>query len=336
MVGLSVALRLLEEGFDVTVTSDEDDERIVSHGAGGFWFPYLVEPMDRASGWALETYHELVGMMAEEERGARDDPERASIVRMRRVFLYDDLRERPPRPRWAPPDLRDLTRDELPDIPPAYGVAARGGWTFEAPVVEMPRYLAHLRRRAESLGATFRRRRLVELADAEPANADVVVNCAGLGNAAETKRLARDGACYPIRGQIVRARAPKVEAVYLAELGAGFSCYAIPRGDLVVFGGTHEEGEWDETPDEATASRIVERVAAMLPAGLMEDVEVMGHWSGLRPGRRGGCRLELGAETDGRERPVVHCYGHGGAGVTCSWGCANEVVALVKHAVCSS
>jgi D-amino-acid oxidase len=26
---------------------------------------------------------------------------------------------------------------------------------------------------------------------------------------------------------------------------------------------------------------------------------------------------------------VVHCYGHGGAGVTLSWGCAGEVVELL-------
>ncbi len=28
-------------------------------------------------------------------------------------------------------------------------------------------------------------------------------------------------------------------------------------------------------------------------------------------------------------RPVVACYGHGGAGVTMSWGCADEVAALI-------
>jgi D-amino-acid oxidase len=29
-------------------------------------------------------------------------------------------------------------------------------------------------------------------------------------------------------------------------------------------------------------------------------------------------------------RPVVTCYGHGGAGVTLSWGCAADVVALAR------
>ena len=31
-----------------------------------------------------------------------------------------------------------------------------------------------------------------------------------------------------------------------------------------------------------------------------------------------------------QERPLVHNYGHGGSGVTLSWGCADEVVELVN------
>ena len=47
------------------------------------------------------------------------------------------------------------------------------------------------------------------------------------------------------------------------------------------------------------------------------------HKVGLRPVRP-AVRLE-------RDGHVVHCYGHGGAGVTLSWGCADEVVALVSN-----
>jgi D-amino-acid oxidase len=31
--------------------------------------------------------------------------------------------------------------------------------------------------------------------------------------------------------------------------------------------------------------------------------------------------------------PRVHNYGHGGSGVTLSWGCAEDTLALVRQAV---
>jgi D-amino-acid oxidase len=48
---------------------------------------------------------------------------------------------------------------------------------------------------------------------------------------------------------------------------------------------------------------------------------------GLRPGRSSGCRLSSEKITVGnRELILAHCYGHGGAGVTLSMGCAEELV----------
>lgn len=50
---------------------------------------------------------------------------------------------------------------------------------------------------------------------------------------------------------------------------------------------------------------------------------------GLRPARRGDICLEW----DPVCSSVLHNYGHGGSGVTLSWGCASEVCALIDHAL---
>lgn len=66
----------------------------------------------------------------------------------------------------------------------------------------------------------------------------------------------------------------------------------------------------------------MKRCAALVPQAA--HARVLAHRVGLRPVRP-TVRLEL----EHRARPVVHCYGHGGAGVTLSYGCAREVVQLV-------
>ena len=56
-------------------------------------------------------------------------------------------------------------------------------------------------------------------------------------------------------------------------------------------------------------------------------------WAGLRPARVQGANnadIRLEREVLPSGRVVVHDYGHAGVGVTLSWGCAGEVVALVE------
>ena len=62
----------------------------------------------------------------------------------------------------------------------------------------------------------------------------------------------------------------------------------------------------------------------------LAGVEVLEHRVGLRPGRP-EIRLEREDPADGV--PRVHNYGHGGSGVTLSWGCAEETLRLVREAL---
>lgn len=184
--------------------------------------------------------------------------------------------------------------------------SARGEVT--APVVDMPVYLRWLVRRLESLGGTVTRLNLSAL----PTSDEVVVNCSGLG----ARLLGADRTVVPVAGQVVLVEQVGLDRWALDDAGP---TYVVPRQREIVVGGTAVEGEWSRTPSPEVAAAILRRATALVPA--LADARVLRHKVGLRPAR-GDVRLA-------REGRVVHCYGHGGAGVTVSWGCADDVVDLV-------
>jgi D-amino-acid oxidase len=158
-------------------------------------------------------------------------------------------------------------------------------------------------------------RRLDRLDDAP---GDIVVNCTGLG----ARSLLPDPGVVPVRGQVVL-----VEQFGLSEwlLDEGDELtYLIPRQETVVLGGTAQEGDDRLAPTSETAEAIVARCALLVPEAAR--ARIVAHLVGLRP-TRPSVRLERAELPDGR--PVVHCYGHGGSGVTLSYGCARDVVRLV-------
>ena len=54
------------------------------------------------------------------------------------------------------------------------------------------------------------------------------------------------------------------------------------------------------------------------------------HKVGLRPGRP---EIRLEREDAANGPPRIHNYGHGGSGITLSWGCAEETLRLVREAL---
>jgi D-amino-acid oxidase len=196
-----------------------------------------------------------------------------------------------------------------------------GGWRFDAPVADMSAHLPWLGRRLEALGGAVGRATLASVDDAL-AHAPVVVNCAGLG----ARELAGDGTLVAVRGQILRVEA-RVDEWLLDQTDPEALLYVVPRERDVVLGGTAVEGDEDPRPDAAVAAEIRARCEAAMPA--LRGARVVGEAVGLRPGRP-AVRLEAEVRDSGT---VVHCYGHGGAGVTLAWGCAEEVVGLTRRAL---
>lgn len=293
--GLSCAVRLLEAGHCVDVVARDLPRETTSSVAAAIWYPYLALPQDRVTSWAARSYSVFSDL-------ATGHPE--SGVRM--VTGCEVLREVRPDPWWigAVPRLTRVT-----DLPDGYV----DGWSFVTPIVEMPVYLDWLRDRVLALGGTVTRLSLGALPD----GGDVVVNCSGIG----ARMLAADVSVYPVRGQVVYVEQVGVDRWCLAsgvDSGDG-PTYVVPREKDIVVGGTDDEGDWSRTPSPETAAEILRRASLLVPQ--LRDAKVLRHKVGLRPARP-AVRLE-------RVGRVVHCYGHGGAGVTLSWGCADEVSELV-------
>ena len=119
-----------------------------------------------------------------------------------------------------------------------------------------------------------------------------------------------------MRGQVVVVNGVDLDHWWLDATGP---TYVVPRARTVIVGGTDEDGDWSRTPSPETATGILRRATRLVPE--LAGAKVVGHRVGLRP-----VRPSVRLEAEGR---VIHCYGHGGAGVTLSWGCANEVTQLV-------
>ncbi|MGH3094557.1 MAG: FAD-dependent oxidoreductase [Streptosporangiales bacterium] len=302
VVGLSCAMRLVEAGHQVDVIARELPLETTSSAAAAIWYPYLAEPKDRVTAWGKTAYEEF-------RRLAVSEPQ--SGVRMR--WGTELLRTPAPEPWWA----SALPRLERTTAVPA---GFSGGWRFEVPVVDMRVYLPWLAARLERAGGRITRMALPNL----PNRAPLVVNCCGIA----ARSLVDDGSLRPVRGQVVYLSQVGLEEWLLEESDELMPVYVVPRTEDIVVGGTAQEGDWNKRPDPATAERLVDRARALVPE--LRDARVLGHRVGLRP-LRPEVRLETEQTAGGGA--VVHCYGHGGAGVTLSWGCAEEVLGHVRALV---
>lgn len=303
--GLSSAIRLLERGFKVKILARDFSPNTISDVAAAIWYIYAAHPIERTEPWGATTLQEFYRLYdAGVECGI-------SLVKTREVFA-----EPMPDPWW-----KSLVR-YFTHLPPLEGYGDT--WEMELPVIETTPYLRYLTGRFQELGGQMEQGEIGSISELTAANR-IVINCSGVW----AKDVANDPGVYPIRGQVIRvAPHPDLNFGVMDDTDHNVPVYIIPRSGDVVLGGTAQQGNWNLNVDPQDTENILRLCAALNPA--VKEAQILNQAVGLRPGRD-TVRLELETVADVANCAIIHNYGHGGAGITLSWGCADEVAQLATE-----
>lgn len=296
VVGLSAAVCLAERGLRVEARARLAPAQTTSAVASAMIGPAMARAGSAAGRRERASIAEFTALA--------DMPGTGVTIRRGR------LAGRQPGP--APPG--DMVPCAPHELPPGFAAAF---WAT-LPLVEMPVYLDYLAGRLAASGGWIELRAVDSLAELA-AEVPLIVNCAGLG----ARELTDDNSVTPVRGQHVVVENPGLEEFFIeAPFTPEWAAYW-PYPDHVVLGGTQSTENTSTEPDPQIAERILERCIEIEPR--LADAQVRGHQVGLRPARP---TVRLEAEQIGEAR-CVHNYGHGGSGVTLSWGSAFTAAALL-------
>ena len=209
-------------------------------------------------------------------------------------------------------------------------------------------YLPYLTQLLVKAGVSFVSRHVESLDDllrkkganfaADTPRFDVVIKCTGIGAG---KLLGKPESVYPLRGQVVRVETP---ADWLSSQTGDVAgeevqlclnwdkSYIIPNQGFLVLGGTMgDPTNWDTRVLSEHTNAIRAGIAELFPK--LSEAPLIREWAGLRPCNKTGVKLESCMDGDSL---IVHCYGHGGSGITHAAGCAmdvvdNHVLPHIKH-----
>lgn len=302
--GLSTGILMLKEGYKVHIWAKDLPPNTTSNIAAAFWYPYLCNPRDKATKWSGFTLRYL-------KQNALEDEKSGCIKRMVTELFEEKVGE----PWWrdAVESYSRPTEDELP-------AGYVDGYKTEAILMDTSKYMEWLVAQYKELGGTVEQR---EVSDVDQAfeDHDIVVNCTGLGS----RELFGDEDVYPVRGQVVVVKPNGTEDVLADDEGRNSMAVIIPRINDIVLGGTVQANNWSLEVDPEDTENILRKAKAI--SSKFNDVEIIEEKVGLRPARK-EVRLEI--EQFGNNT-VIHNYGHGGAGFTLSWGCANDVLEMVNN-----
>ncbi|EDV20880.1 uncharacterized protein TRIADDRAFT_60527 [Trichoplax adhaerens] len=249
---------------------------------------------------------------------SQENPGLAGIHRIQLLHFFEQNRPEPHWKEWI------LGFRKVTDLEKSLACrkSTINGWCLSTFCIDTTKYMAWLTTRIQDLGGRFQQRKLTSLNQLSAY--DIIVNCSGIG----AYSLVPDPSVTPVRGQILRVKAPWLFHSCVFEYGEKLS-YVFPRSSSVVLGGTYQVGNWNMNIDKNDSKQILEDCCKLIPS--LKNAEIIEEVVGLRP-LRPSIRLEIEKRNiDQKDIKIVHNYGHGGGGYSFHWGCAIEAFKLVEQ-----
>ena len=305
IIGLTTAAVALENGHTVAIYSDKPSAQTTSAKAAASFKPHATHWNDLAADIFVRSWHDF------ERLSQAEDSVKTGV----RLHTHWEASSTPmtlaPYHALIPGGVEQHI---APQVPGGHGF----GLKYRTFFIDMSQYLPYLEERVKRAGAhiTIMPQKFAKMSELEELPADIIFNCTGLG----AGELVGDTSVRPIKGQA--AITGPIQDLDYSISANGF--YVYPRKNDTVLGGTAEWDVDDERVDSGALQLIVRGNKPVVPTLSVEQVTKS--YAGLRPYREGGIRIEAVSLGD---RKLIHNYGHGGSGVTLSWGSARRAVALI-------
>lgn len=301
--GLSTGVLLALNKYKPIIWAKDLPPNTTSNAAAAVWYPFHADPPDKVARWARTTLDFFLGNVVNDENSG-----------VYKNTVTEIFSEQEPDPFWKD-SVKTFRR--IKNLPFSY----KDGYAVDGVVMVTDIYMQYLLDKFRELGGIIEKKYAADLEECLK-NYSFVINCTGLG----AKEFVKDSKMHPCRGQVIRVPNNGFPYTVFEEKGPNGLAYIIPRKDDIILGGTiGEENDWNLEVNPQDTDSILKRCSAIYPE--FKNIKPLGYKVGLRPARKDGIRLETELINGGL---VVHNYGHGGSGFTLSWGCALEVMNILK------
>lgn len=255
-----------------------------------------------------------------------------------------------------------LDSSDFKKVPHHPTIETVSGWEFNCFFADWSEYFPALINSFLTEGGIIEQKRILP-DDLETLESDIIINCSEIGG----PELAGEVSSPVLhKGHLIYVPdAPKLENadgetvsynftpgndIYQTESGVEQDVYCYPRKDGWILGGSRQKGtinEFGEWHGENSPSPFFESQSERYPEQILSlNCEIikstfgvdLKSYGGISPRMAyrfmGNGKDELRIDSEERKNKlVIHNYGHGGAGVTLSWGCALKAAGLIQQRI---